>query len=389
MNEHLFQKLVTIRRQLHQHPELGFEEFKTTALVQDHLLALDIPFETVAVTGVIATLQKGEGPVVVLRADMDALPIVEDTGLPFSSVHERVMHACGHDIHTTMLLGAAYLLKEQEFNGTVKLVFQPSEEGNARSPEKGKSGGQMIIESGKLNDAKAALGLHVHPLLPLGTLGYRNGEALANVSNFFIHVNGKGGHAGSLEHVTDPVLISSQLIVAAQSIISHTATIEPAVLAFTNIAINGEPSHNVIPEGVLLQGSLRALNIDTYNRIVEKLQALIKGMEISYGCSIVLEFTAYYPSLLNDAQVHQMLAPAQEQVFGKSNVKEGTGQLIAEDFSFYSRLMPSQFYFLGAQEGDNTSFFLHHPKVTFHEDCMKLGAPFLANGALDLIRSFS
>ncbi|HEU4555302.1 MAG TPA: M20 family metallopeptidase [Chitinophaga sp.] len=390
MNEHLFRQLVTIRRQLHQHPELGFEEFKTTALVQDHLLDLDIPFETIAVTGVIATLSKGKGgPVVVLRADMDALPVVEDTGLPFSSAHERVMHACGHDIHTTMLLGAAYVLKEQDFNGTVKLVFQPSEEGTARSPEKGKSGGQMIIESGKLNDAKAALGLHVHPLLPVGVLGYRNGEALANVSNFFIHINGKGGHAGSLEHVTDPVLIGSQLIVAAQSIISHTATIEPAVLAVTNIAIKGEPSHNVIPNGVLLQGSLRALNIDTYNRIVEKLRALIRGMEISYSCSIELEFTAYYPSLLNDAGMHQALAPAQEQVFGREKIQEVSGQLIAEDFSFYSRLMPSQFYFLGAQHNGNTDFFLHHPKVIFNEDCIKLGVPFLVNGAMDMIRHFS
>lgn len=390
MNEHLFRQLVTIRRQLHQHPELGFEEFKTTALVQDHLLDLDIPFEAIAVTGVIATLSKGKGgPVVVLRADMDALPVVEDTGLPFSSAHERVMHACGHDIHTTMLLGAAYVLKEQDFNGTVKLVFQPSEEGTARSPEKGKSGGQMIIESGKLNDAKAALGLHVHPLLPVGVLGYRNGEALANVSNFFIHINGKGGHAGSLEHVTDPVLIGSQLIVAAQSIISHTATIEPAVLAVTNIAIKGEPSHNVIPNGVLLQGSLRALNIDTYNRIVEKLRALIRGMEISYSCSIELEFTAYYPSLLNDAGMHQALAPAQEQVFGREKIQEVSGQLIAEDFSFYSRLMPSQFYFLGAQHNGNTDFFLHHPKVIFNEDCIKLGVPFLVDGAMDMIRHFS
>ncbi|KAA2243786.1 amidohydrolase [Chitinophaga agrisoli] len=389
MQDTLFQELIGIRRQLHQHPELGFTEFKTSALIQEQLRAMDIPFEMVAVTGVIGTLQQGEGPEIVLRADIDALPIMEDTGLPFSSVHDRVMHACGHDLHTTILLGAARSLRERSFNGTVKLVFQPSEEGNARSPEKGKSGGQIIVESGKLNNAKAALGLHVHPLLPVGVLGYRNGEALANVSNFFIRIYGKGGHAGSLEHVIDPVLISSQVVVAAQSIISHTATVQAAVLAFTNVAISGEPSHNVIPEQVLLQGSLRALNIDTYRKIVARLENLLKGMELSFGCRIALEFTAYYPSLLNDAGIHAQLAPVHEQVFGAGQVREGAGQLIAEDFAFYSRIMPSQFYFLGAQQEGNDAFFLHHPKVSFNEDCIKPGVAFLTEGALRLLESFS
>src|ERR1700720_5017712 len=155
MDNRLFESLVTIRRQLHQNPELGFKEFKTSALVQEQLRGLDIPFEGVAETGLIATLSKGEGPTIVLRADMDALPILEDTDLAFHSFTPGVMHACGHDLHTTMLLGAAHQLKDAPFDGTVKLVFQPSEEGTARSPQKGKSGGQIMIESGKLNGAQA------------------------------------------------------------------------------------------------------------------------------------------------------------------------------------------------------------------------------------------
>jgi amidohydrolase len=388
MDNRLFESLVKIRRQLHQNPELGFKEFKTSALVQEQLQALDIPFEGVAETGVIGTLKKGEGPIIVLRADMDALPILEDTDLPFHSLTPGIMHACGHDLHTTMLLGAARLLKEAPFEGTIKLAFQPAEESSARSPEKGKSGGQIMIESGKLNDAQAALGLHVNPLLPVGQIAYKNGESLANVSNFSITITGKGGHPGAMENLIDPVLISAHLIVEAQSIISHTAPLQPAVLAFTHTQSLANPSFNVIPQSVLLQGSLRALNIDTYQKLVARLRALLKGMEIAYSCQIELDFSAYYPSLLNDPLVQDMLAPVQEKIFGKTNVIEGTGQLLGEDFAFFSRLMPSQFYFLGARTEQNNSFFLHHPQVTFNEDCIKFGAPFLAEGALALLENY-
>jgi amidohydrolase len=388
MEKQLFDKLVNIWRQLHQHPELGFREFQTSALVQQTLSQLGIPFETVAVTGVLGTLKKGEGPVVVLRADMDALPIQEETGLPFHSVHNNVMHACGHDIHTTMLLGAAHLLQQKAFSGTVQLLFQPSEEGTANSPEKGKSGGQLVAESGLLQNASAVLGLHVHPLLPLGQLEYRNGEYLSNVGNFSIHITGVAGHAGSLEHVVDPVLVSAQLIVAAQSIISHAATAEPAVLAFTRTEVSGPPAFNIIPEKVLLQGSLRALHLDTYNRIVARLQDLLKGLETAFGCRIEMEFSAYYPSLVNDAGVHEKLSGARERVFGNSQVVEGKGLLIAEDFAFYSREIPAQFYFLGAQAEDvSECFYLHHPRVQFNENCIALGATFLAEGAVDLVHA--
>jgi amidohydrolase len=389
MDNGLFDKLVKIRRRLHQNPELGFMEFKTSALVQEHLHILEIPFETLAGTGVIGTLKKGDGPTIVLRADMDALPVLEDSDLAFRSANEGVMHACGHDIHTTMLLGAACLLKDAAYTGTVKLVFQPSEEGTAGSPEKGKSGGQMIVESGKLNDAKAALGLHVHPLLPVGTLGFRNGEALTNVNNFTITITGKGGHPGAMEHVIDPVMISGHLIVETQSILSHTAPLQPAIIAFTYVQVLAEPSFNVVPDRVVLQGSLRALNIDTYQKLVTKFRALLKGLEISFDCRIDLDISSYYPSLLNDPAIHEQLAPVQDRVFGKENVQEGSGQLLGEDFAFFSRLMPAQFYFLGAKTEQNNSFFLHHPKVTFNEECMKFGATFLAGGAIELLKSFT
>jgi amidohydrolase len=384
MKNLLFQRLTAIRQDLHAHPELGFCEYRTSSLVQHHLQELGIPFETLAQTGVLGTLKKGSGPTVVLRADMDALPIREDTGLPFSSIHENVMHACGHDIHTTMLIGAAYLLKDSDFEGTVKFLFQPSEEGNLRSPEPGKSGGQIIAETGRLKDAKAVLGLHVDPLIPVGTLAYTRGEALANVCNFIITVTGKSGHAGALEHVIDPVLISSQLVVSAQSIISHTAPAQAAVLAFTSTEITGEPAYNIIPETVILKGSLRVLNLETYTLLVDKLKTLLRGMEISYSCTIGIAFTAYYPSLLNDVEIDVQLAAVQERVFGDQVIQQ-SGKLIAEDFAFYSRQVPSAFYILGAGAEGSEGHFLHHPKVMFDERCIPLGSTFLAESALQLL----
>jgi len=398
LDDKLFDRLVGIRRDLHQNPELSFTEFRTAALVETELAALAIPTERVALTGVIGTLQKGggalkgegwlkgEGRTIVLRADMDALPILEDSGVAFQSRTHGVMHACGHDIHTVMLLGAAALLKAAEFSGTVKLVFQPAEEGPMRSPEKGKSGGQLIIESGKLDGADAALGLHVHPLLPVGSLLYKNGELLANVGNFSIRINGKGGHPGFMKAVIDPIAIAARLIGAAQALVGPQPDPPTAVLAITHIASEANPSFNVIPSRVLLQGSLRALFIADYNDIVNRLKNLLDQIAADFNCSINLDFSAYYPSILNDPAVHERLSPISEEIFGKNNVTEGQAYLVGEDFSFYSRVMPAQFYFLGAKTNQNDAYFLHHPKVTFNEECIKYGSRFLAESALRLLQ---
>lgn len=386
MEPGLFEKLVSIRRQLHQIPELGFNEFKTAAFIKAQLEELQIPVEPVASTGLIGTLTKGEGPTVMLRADMDALPVQEETDLPYRSRTDGAMHACGHDLHMTMLLGAAHLLKNADFHGTVKLVFQPSEEGNLRSPEKGKSGGQLIVESGKLAGVRRALGLHVHPLLPVGQLGYTNGEFMANVGNFSILVEGKGGHPGAMRHVIDPIATAARLITAAQALVGPQPDPPTAVLAITHAETLARPSFNVIPSSMLLQGSLRAFSKDFYHELVGNMRALFSSLESQFGCRISLDFSAYYPSLLNDAGVHEILSPVQERIFGRENVRESHAYLVGEDFSFYSRVIPAQFYFLGAKTAQNDTFFLHHPQVTFNEECIKYGAPLLADGALQLLQ---
>ena len=387
METQLFEKLISIRRQLHQFPELGFTEFKTSELIKTQLGELSIPVESVAVTGLIGTLKKGEGPTVVLRADMDALPVVEPADAPFRSRHEGVMHACGHDLHMTMLLGAAHLLKEKDFQGTIKFVFQPSEEGNARSPQKGKSGGQLIMESGKLNDGNAILGLHVHPLLPVGTLGYKNGEALANVGNFSIRIKGKGGHPGAMKHVVDPIAVTAQVIAGAHALVGPQPDPPTAVLAITHLESLAPASFNVIPSEVLLQGSMRAHNYDFYHEIVARMEALFRQLTEKHRCTIELDFSAYYPSLLNDKNIHEKLTPVQNRLFGKENIVPSLAYLVGEDFSFYTRNMPGQFYFLGAKATQNDAYFLHHPQVTFNEECIKYGAPLLADGALSLLQT--
>jgi amidohydrolase len=385
MEQQEFERLIGIRRQLHQHPELGFREFKTSALVAAELAALGIPVEPVAETGLIGTIARGEGPVVALRADMDALPVQEETGLAFHSQTPGMMHACGHDIHTTILLGAARQLKDADFEGTVKLVFQPSEESNQRSPEKGKTGAQLIVESGILGDIDAMLGLHVHPLLPVGTLEYGVGEFLANVAFFSITIHGHGGHPGNMSKVVDPILISGHLITKARALAGSSEPLR-SVLAFTHVESLSNMSFNVVPSDMALHGTIRTVSLADYQAIENGLKTLIAGLENTYGCSIDLEFSLYVPSLLNDGGIHEWLRPVQQQVFGDKGVVEAPLRLIGEDYGFYSREMPSMFYFLGAQMEGNDSYFLHHSKVVFNEDCIRYGVEFMTRSALHLIQ---
>jgi len=388
MEQQLTERLIAIRRQIHTQPELGYQEIKTSALVRSELTSLGIPFiYDVAGTGVIATIQKGNGPTVALRADMDALPIKEDTGLPFSSLIDGRMHACGHDIHTTMLIGAANLLTNTDFEGTVKLLFQPSEEGPNGDPES-KTGARKFVEAGHLDDVQSALGLHVNPLLPVGQITYALGPALACTGFFTIEVLGKAAHAGAAPELgIDAVLIASQLVQSAQAIVSrNTSPIQTAVLSFTKI--NGGVAPNVTADRVTIEGTIRSLDLDTYRNIISRLQKIIDGLMVATDAKI--HFDLYYdlPGVINDKQVHGHLQQSLQQTFGAANVMEVPAMLAGEDFAYYSRKVPSMFYFLGAEHPASQGYFLHHPKVMFNEDCIPYGASFLANGALEMLRSY-
>jgi amidohydrolase len=400
----LFEHLVSVRRRLHENPELGYCEFRTSELIANELKILGIPFETNVAhtgTGIIASLKKGTGPTIILRADMDALPICEQTDLPFSSTVENRMHACGHDLHVTMLLGAAYILKDADFNGTIKFLFQPSEEGNSNDPvvkgnELKKSGGQRIAESGIFEGVSAAVGLHVNPLKPAGNLSYCLGSALACVAFFEIQINGIGGHAAFPHLAVDPIFIGSHFILAAQGIISrYTAPNESKVISFTNIKIGNEEvvltkeqqlnAENIIPGSISLYGTIRALDFDVYKTIKEKLQGIANGFKISFGADIEIQYTLEYPSLINDKILHSKLLMPLTKVFGSENITEETPLLGGEDFAFYSRQVPSIFYFLGANFGGRKEF-LHNSKIIFNEDCIPFGTDLFVQSALELLK---
>lgn len=388
MDAQLTDRLIDIRRQIHAQPELGYEEQHTSSLVKQELDLLGIDYiSNIAGTGVIASLTRGNGPCVAIRADMDALPMQEETGLPFASKVNGKMHACGHDLHTTMLIGAAALLKQTDFQGTIKLLFQPSEEGPGTDPEK-KSGARRFVEAGHLDDVQAALGLHVDPSLPVGQISYAIGPALACTGFFTMEVKGRAAHAGASPQLgIDAVVIASQLIQAAQTIISrHTPPMETAVLSFTKI--NGGVAPNVIADRVVLEGTIRALNLDVYEEVIDRLRKLGEGLGLINQAEIIFDLYFSIPSVLNNDQVHSKLQGSLNGIFGQQNALEKIPLLAGEDFCYYSRKVPSMFYLLGAQDPTSPGYYLHHPKVIFNERCIPLGASFLAKGAVELLEGF-
>ena len=252
--------LIQFRRQLHQYPELGYNEFNTARSIRQKLDIRKIPYQSgIAKTGIVAELSKGNGKCIALRADMDALPIQEETNLEFASKNKGIMHACGHDVHTTMLLGAAMKLKDSDFSGRIKFIFQPSEEGVNGDSEK-KSGGQRIVESGILKDVDYALGLHVNPLLEVGALSFAPGNAFAYTSNIAITILGKAGHAGAAPHLSvDAILIAGTLIQNLNTIVSRN--ISPTKSGVVSITmIKGGIASNIIADSVKMRGTIRSFS---------------------------------------------------------------------------------------------------------------------------------
>ncbi|MDO5654609.1 MAG: M20 family metallopeptidase [Flavobacteriaceae bacterium] len=379
--------LISLRRKFHQIPEIGYQEFKTSELICQTLKQLDIPFQRGLAkgTGVLAELHKGEGKTILLRADIDALPMQELTGLDFSSTHPGIMHSCGHDMHTSMLLGAIHLLKSKDFKGKVKCIFQPSEEGTNGDAEN-KSGGQRVVEEGILDDVDAAIALHVNPLAPAGMLHFTSGTALANAANFEIEIIGKSGHAGAAPHLSkDAILAGSALVQNLQSIVSRNISpLHAGVVSITEFHAGTAP--NVIAGQARLTGTIRALTDEDFALIKNKLQQIIDGISLAYTVEIQLQIKSFYPSVINDDALLQKLHPVADNVF-QLGIHPIPPTMGAEDFAFYARKVPSAFYFIGAMSEQMGEFFLHHPQVIFDEKCLPLGAEFLAEAAVHLLQN--
>lgn len=368
---------VALRHHLHAHPELSFEEHNTVAFVTEQLLQLGLQPQPIAKTGVVALIE-GRNPAartVALRADMDALPITEHNEVPYKSQNPGVMHACGHDVHTSSLLGAARILValRDEFEGTVKLMFQPGEE---RLP----GGANLMIQEGVLENPKPAsvLGQHVFPMLPAGQIGIRPGRYMASTDELYLTVRGKGGHGAMPEMNLDPVLVAAHIIVAAQQIVSRRANPKlPSVLSFGKVIANG--ATNVIPNEVYIEGTFRTLNEEWRNEAHGHLRRLCEGLADSMGASCELEIRRGYPYLENEPKLTARVRAAAEQYLGPENVIELDQWMAAEDFAYFSQAADACFYRLGTRAADGRfASSVHTPTFDIEPKALETGPGLMA-----------
>lgn len=370
-------EVIAIRQHLHAHPELSYQEHETSAYVQQQLKGLGIPFEVKAATGVVGLL-KGRNPgsrVVALRADMDALPIVEENEVPYRSTRPGIMHACGHDVHTSCLLGAARILAEtrEEWEGTVKLIFQPGEEKNP-------GGASLLIKEGVLQDpAPAAIfALHVNPQLEAGRLSFRSGKVMASADEIYITIKGKGGHAAAPHLTQDTILVAAQLIVALQSVISRNRDpFSPSVLSITSF--QGGHTTNVIPSEVKLMGTFRAMDEDWRFRahalIRQTATALAEGM----GATLDLHIDVGYPTVYNHEALNASSRRLAETYMGAEKVEETEVRMGAEDFGYYSQQIPGCFFRLGtANREKGITAGVHTPRFNIDESAIEIGMGMMA-----------
>ncbi len=369
-----------IRRELHQYPELMYEEVKTGAVVRRTLDELGIAYKyPIATTGIVATLGDGKGPCVALRADMDALPIHEEADVAFRSKVDGKMHACGHDCHTAMLLGAARLLKEREseVHGTVKFFFQPAEEGGA--------GGDRMCAEGALNnpDVQRIFGIHVWPYLPVGAIGSRTGVFLAAAGVLEITVNGRGGHAAMPHTTIDPVATAAKIICELQTIVSREVDpLEPAVISVT--MVHGGDAHNVIPQSVKMSGTVRSLTLAGLRFLQQRVREVAGQVAAANRCEAVVDFPGNdYPPVLNDEACWGSARSMAKEMLGESAVLELPPVMGGEDFAFYTQRVPGVFIVLGVkQDGDGPVYGVHHPLFTANEKALPFGAALHASYAL-------
>jgi len=365
------EEVIHIRRHLHQNPELSFQEFNTSKFVCDKLAEYGIEFEKgIVKTGVIALI-KGNNPksrTIALRADLDALPILEENNISYKSVNEGVMHACGHDVHTSSLLGVAKILNEvsDQFNGTIKLIFQPGE-------EKLPGGASLMIAEGVLENPApiSIIGQHVYPQLDAGKVGFRSGMYMASCDELYVTIKGKGGHAALPHQNIDPILITAHIITALQQLISRIIppTI-PAVLSFGKIIGNG--ATNIIPDNVELEGTFRVMNEEWRKVAHERMTKMAKSIAESMGGECVFRIEKGYPFLVNDDKVTEEAKEAAIEFLGTENVIDLDLRMTAEDFAYYSQIKPACFYRLGIKnKADDIAAGLHTSTFNIDESAIE------------------
>ncbi len=368
---------IAVRHHLHAHPELSYQEYNTSSYIQQQLQSMDIPFTIMATTGVIGLI-KGKNPekrTIALRADMDALPIKEENAVSYKSVNEGIMHACGHDVHTSILLGASKILNELKDNweGTIKLIFQPGEE---RNP----GGASLLIKEGVLQNPapQSIVGLHVHPGLATGKLSFRGGKVMASADELYFTIKSKGGHAAAPQLTADTILIASHLIIALQQIISRNRDPHQAsVLSITSF--QGGHTTNVIPSEVKLMGTFRAMDEDWRFKAHDLIRKISKGVVESMGADLDLHIDVGYPAVYNNEQLNDNARAMAEQFMGKENIDTTELRMGAEDFGYYSQLIPGCFYRLGVMNvAKGITSGVHTPTFNIDEDAIEVGMGMMA-----------
>jgi hippurate hydrolase len=370
-------EFIEVRHHLHAHPELSYQEFETSKFVQSKLKGFGIPFEIKATTGVVGLI-KGNNPdkrIIALRADMDALPIKEENDIVYKSKNEGVMHACGHDVHTSCLLGAAKILNElkNEWEGTIKLIFQPGEEKNP-------GGASILIKEGVLENPEPSsiFGLHVHPGLAVGKMSFRPGKVMASADELYITIKGKGGHAAAPHSCIDPILIASHLIISLQQIVSRNNNPHnPTVLSITSF--QGGSTTNVIPNEVKLKGTFRAMDEEWRFKAHDLIRRMATDLVHSMGGEIDLLIDVGYPSVYNNEALNELARKKAEEFIGSKNVEETEPRMGAEDFGYYTQEIPGCFFRLGVMnEKNGITSGVHTPTFNIDEAAIETGMGMMA-----------
>jgi amidohydrolase len=383
-------RVIELRRDLHAHPELPNREERTAGVVAEHLrkIGVDDLRTGVAHHGVVAIIRGTEpGPTVALRADMDALPIQETTGLPFASRNPGVMHACGHDAHTAMLLGAAEVLTRMRdrIPGSIKLLFQPAEEG---APAGEQGGARMMIEEGVLEDpdVSAIFGMHVNTDLEAGKLAYRYGSLLASVDRFRVTITGKQSHAAMPWKGIDPILASSHVVTAIQTIASRKVDARQPIVVSIGIFRAGT-AWNIIPNEVVLEGTIRTHDADVRRQAVQEFRRIVTGTASAHGATAEIELSDYGPVVWNEERLGKRMLPSLVRAAGADNVVESQPVMGGEDFAHYARKVPGCFIFVGVRnESIGAVNAVHTPNLILDEAALPVGVRAFCLMALDYLR---
>ncbi len=371
--------LVAWRRDFHRHPELGFEEHRTSGVVRAFLEATGIEVRSCGRTGLRGFLRGGRaGRTVALRADMDALPVAEIADHDYQSEHQGVMHACGHDGHMAILMGAARILaaRRDTLAGNVVFLFQPSEE---RSP----GGAPLMIEEGALEGVDSIFGLHLWQPLPSGVVGLRAGAMMAQADEFEVVVHGRGGHASQPQMTVDPVVVASHLVVAAQTIVSRFADpVKAAVVSFTTI--HGGRIHNIIPDSVTMAGTVRTLDLATQRAVKQRLGEVCEATCRLFGATAEFTYADGYPPLLNDESSVDLVSRAAARELGADRVRTIAPVMGGEDFAYFLQRVPGAFAMLGT--GDNRPYPHHNARFDIDESVLPIGVRLMTAVALEMMQ---